>query len=58
MSILARPYLADQMVAEILVTDDNPRNPNDPEWCMNCGHIVFVENVSPHYWIRKVLIEV
>lgn len=29
----------------------------DGEYCLNCGHIVFVDNVAVHYWVRDLLIE-
>jgi superfamily II DNA or RNA helicase len=47
----------DAVVEEILATDERVCPVDDPEWCLNCGHIVFCENIAVHYWIRKALIE-
>lgn len=27
------------------------------EWCLTCGHIVFVENLKVHHWLRELLIK-
>ena len=47
----------DACVETIIATADTACDPDKPDWCLNCGHIVFVENIAVHYWVRLALME-
>ena len=47
----------DAVVAEILKTDAKACPRTDPEWCLNCGHVVFVENLLAHDFLKRCLVE-
>ncbi|MCK6504838.1 SNF2-related protein [Myxococcota bacterium] len=42
---------------EIVATSEQvcPRPDASERWCLDCGHIVFCDNVAVHYWMRKLL---
>lgn len=44
-------------VEQILETAERACKKDEPDWCLNCGHIVFVDNIAVHYWMRDLLIE-
>lgn len=47
----------DAVMQQVLTTRDTVCSKDDPEWCLSCGHIIFVENVAVHFWLRAVLVE-
>jgi len=50
---VSRPALCDSASA---APEDACRTTVD-RWCLTCGHIVFVENLDVHYWLRDLLVE-
>ena len=57
------PHDAPKLVAcvkEIMATAERVcrrSRPDQEPFCLQCAHIVFVENVAPHYWLKALLVE-
>ena len=47
----------DSVADQIMATDESVCSKDDPKWCLNCGHVVFVENIAAHLWLQRVFIE-
>ncbi len=45
-----------QQCAEVIRQTSNTVCNAEGDWCLDCGHIIFVENVAVHTWMKKILV--
>ncbi|MDG1481807.1 MAG: helicase-related protein, partial [Myxococcota bacterium] len=46
-----------QQCAAIIGQTSNQVCNAEGDWCLDCGHIIFVENIAVHTWMKKILVD-